>query len=62
MSWRKNIPIEQETHDAVVAELNRIELKGHGRPSITSWVKVAIMEKLSRDKEKERTCQILKQQ
>ena len=54
MSWRKNIPIEQETHDAVVAELERIELKGHGRPSITSWVKVAIMEKLSRDKEKER--------
>ena len=49
MSWRKNIPIEQETHGAVVAELNRIEEKGHGRPPITQWVKRAIFEKITKD-------------
>ena len=47
---RKNFPVDQETHDAVIQYLDQVESKGHGRPSITSWVKAAIMEKIKKDK------------
>ena len=46
---RKNFPVDEETHDAVVKHLDHIESNGGGRPSITSWIKSASLEKIARD-------------
>jgi len=46
---RKNFPVDQEVHNSVVAHLGRIESQGGGKPSITSWVKAACLEKIARD-------------
>ena len=51
---RKNFPVDAEVHNTVVAHLSYIESKGGGLPSITSWVKSAVLEKIARDtKERE---------
>ena len=47
---RKNFPVDVEVHNSVVAHLDYIESQGGGRPSITSWVKAACLEKITRDK------------
>jgi len=46
---RKNFPVDHKVHVDVVAHLGRIESQGGGRPSITSWVKAACLEKIARD-------------
>lgn len=46
---RKNFPVDEEVHNIVVAHLSDIESKGGGLPSITSWVKAAVLEKIARD-------------
>tara|TARA_Y100000590_G_scaffold206067_1_gene233604 strand:- start:1367 stop:1534 length:168 start_codon:yes stop_codon:yes gene_type:complete len=51
---RKNFPVDIEVHELVVKHLDKIESRGGGRPSITSWIKSAILEKISRDNNKER--------
>jgi hypothetical protein len=48
---RKNLPVDEEVHNSVVAHLDYIESQGGGRPSITSWVKAACLEKVTRDKQ-----------
>ena len=48
---RKNFPVDEEVHNSVVAHLSHIESKGGGLPSITSWVKAAVLEKIARDKQ-----------
>jgi len=47
---RKNFPVDEEVHNSVVAHLDYIESQGGGRPSITSWIKAACLEKCDRDK------------
>ena len=49
---RKTIPVDEEVHNSVVAHLGRIESQGSGKPSITSWVKAACLEKIARDSKK----------
>ena len=49
---RKNFPVDEEVHNSVVAHLSDIESKGGGLPSITSWVKAAVLEKIASDKQK----------
>ena len=49
---RKNFPVDEEVHNSVVAHLDYIESQGGGRPSITSWVKSACLEKIAQDKQK----------
>jgi hypothetical protein len=51
---RKNFPVDEELHELVIKELDRIEEKGGGRPSITSWISAAIKEKISRDNNNDR--------
>ena len=46
---RKNLPVDEEIHISIVEHLNKIELQGGDRPSITSWVKSAIAEKITRE-------------
>ena len=46
---RKNFPVDIEVHELVIKPLDKIESRGGGRPSITSWTKAAILEKISRD-------------
>ena len=46
---RKNLPVDEEIHISIVEHLKKIELQGGGRPSITSWVKSAIAEKITRE-------------
>ena len=46
---RKNFPVDHKVHVDVVAHLGRIESQGGGKPSITSWVKAACLEKIARD-------------
>tara|TARA_Y100001963_G_scaffold140010_1_gene206492 strand:- start:508 stop:675 length:168 start_codon:yes stop_codon:yes gene_type:complete len=46
---RKNFPVDIEVHELVIKHLDKIESRGGGRPSITSWTKAAILEKISRD-------------
>ena len=46
---RKNFPVDAEVHNTVVAHLSYIESKGGGLPSIKSWVKAAVLEKIARD-------------
>ena len=46
---RKNFPVDEEVHNSVVAHLSDIESQGGGKPSITSWVKAACLEKIARD-------------
>ena len=46
---RKNLPVDEEIHISIVEHLNKIELQGGGRPSITSWIKSAIAEKITRE-------------
>ena len=48
---RKNFPVDEEVHNKVVAHLNYIESQGGGRPSITSWVKAACLEKIIKEKQ-----------
>jgi len=48
---RKTIPVDEEVHNSVVAHLSDIESQGSGKPSITSWVKAAVLEKITRDKQ-----------
>ena len=43
-SMRKNFPVDEEVHNSVVAHLGRIESQGGGNPSITSWIKAAVLE------------------
>ena len=47
---RKAFPVDNTTHKDVVDHLNYLELKGHGKPSITSWIKSACLEKIRREK------------
>ena len=49
---RKNFPVDEEVHNSVVAHLGRIESQGGGKPSITSWIKAAVLEKIARDSQK----------
>ena len=46
---RKNFPVDEEVHNSVVAHLSDIESQGGGKPSITSWIKAACLEKIARD-------------
>ena len=46
---RKNFPVDIEVHELVIKQMDKIESRGGGRPSITSWTKAAILEKISRD-------------
>ena len=49
---RKNFPVDEEVHNRVVAHLSDIESQGGGLPSMTSWVKAAVLEKIARDTKK----------
>ena len=51
---RKNFPVDEEVHKSLVAHLSYIESKGGGLPSITSWIKAAVLEKIARDRETNR--------
>lgn len=46
---RKNLPVDEEVHNKIVAHLSDIESRGGGLPSMTSWVKAAVLEKIARD-------------
>jgi len=48
---RKNFPVDKDVHVSVVAHLDYIESQGGGKPSMTSWVKAAVLEKIARDKQ-----------
>jgi len=47
---RKNFLVDKDVHISVVAHLDYIESQGGGKPSMTSWVKAACLEKIARDK------------
>jgi len=49
---RKNFPVDEEVHKSLVAHLSHIESNGGGLPSITSWIKAAVLEKIARDSQK----------
>jgi hypothetical protein len=51
---RKNFPVDEEVHKSLVAHLSHIESNGGGLPSITSWIKAAVLEKIARDRETNR--------
>ena len=46
---RKNFPVADKTHKEVLKHLNDLELMGVGKPTITSWVKIACLEKIARE-------------
>ena len=46
---RKNFPVADKTHKEVLKHLNDLELMGVGKPTITSWVKIACLDKIARE-------------